>query len=89
MTLVCIFVGMKGVLVVVCIISLSFSTANAQSKLLSNGFKAVSQKNYGIAFEVFHRLAPKHQSLCAYGKTLLYSDSKEFYALDSALFLCA
>ncbi|NDB34447.1 MAG: hypothetical protein EB023_03685 [Flavobacteriia bacterium] len=77
---------MKVLQVAFCAIMLHLSFAQAQSKWLCKGFRALDQKNFGIACDIFYRFAPQHQSLCAYGKTLLYSASKEFYAIDSALF---
>lgn len=66
----------------VCMVSACFS----QSKDLCRGFEAINEKNFGIALKIFDQFKKKNASLCAFAKSKIYFESKDFYSLDSALF---
>jgi len=55
-----------------------------QKSKLTQGFNALSARNFGSAQEVFYRHIDRNKSVASYGLFKLFSESKDFYSLDSA-----
>lgn len=65
---------------------MSASFGKAQVGRFQLGVRALNKKNYGIAQTLFKQVNRNNPSLGAFGKSILYSETKEFYNLDSSLF---